>query len=287
MSKTWFVTGASRGLGHAFTTAALRRGDRVAAAARNADALRDLTGIHGDAILPLTLDVTDEHAVTAAVERAHHHFGRLDVVVNNAGYMLQGAVEELGTSSLRDQLETNLFGPFWVTQAAIPLLRGDGGGHIIQISSLAGVAAYPTLGAYHASKWALEGLSEALAGEVAQFGIRVTIVEPGAFTTSFGQGAVRTAQRAEYGHLRQALGTGTAAREPGDPAAAAQALLRIVDSPDPPLRVIFGNDPYDAAMTVYQERITTWREWSQLSAQAQGSSKREAVQPSSLGSETP
>jgi NAD(P)-dependent dehydrogenase (short-subunit alcohol dehydrogenase family) len=287
MSKTWFITGASRGLGRAFTTAALRRGDRVAAAARNTDELRELTGSHGDAVLPLTLDVTDEHAVTETVERAHHHFGRLDVVVNNAGYMLQGAVEELGTSSFRDQLETNLFGPFWVTQAAIPLLRGDGGGRIIQISSLAGVAAYPTLGAYHASKWALEGLSEALAGEVAQFGIRVTIVEPGAFTTSFGQGAVRTAQRPDYAHLRQALGTGTAAREPGDPAAAAQALLRIVDSPDPPLRIIFGSDPYDAAVTIYQERLETWAEWSRLSAQAQGNSGCEAVQTPSPGTEKP
>lgn len=193
MGRVWFVTGSSRGLGREFTAAALARGDRVAAAARHVAALDDLVAAYGDAILPLALDVTDQAAVVKSVQQTHDCFGRLDIVVNNAGHIVHGAVEELDEQELRNQLETNLFGPLWVARAALPLLRKQGSGHIVQISSLAGIAAYPTLGACHASKWALEGLSEALAGEVGQFGIKVTIVEPGSFRTSFGAGAVRPA----------------------------------------------------------------------------------------------
>ena len=163
MSKVWFVTGSSRGLGRTFVEAALSRGDKVAATARNAESLADLVAAHGDAVLPLALDVTDKAAVTESVRRAHEHFGRLDVVVNNAGYGLFGAVEELSEQDVRAQIETNLFGALWVTQAVLPYLREQGNGHIIQISSIGGVATYPYLGGYHASKWALEGLSDALA----------------------------------------------------------------------------------------------------------------------------
>ncbi|GAA1748830.1 SDR family NAD(P)-dependent oxidoreductase [Nonomuraea bangladeshensis] len=268
MSKVWFITGTSRGLGQRFAEAALARGDQVAATARDLDTLQDLVAAHGDAVLPLPLDVTDRAAATDRVRRAHEHFGRLDVVVNNAGHIVHGAVEELEEQDLRDQLETNLFGPLWVIQAALPLLRRQGGGRIIQISSLAGVAAYPTLGAYHASKWALEGISESLAGEVAQFGIKVTIVEPGAYSTGLGTGAVKSAPLAEYDHLREALSTGSHARELGDPASAAQALLRIADAENPPLRVVFGAHPYQAARRLYAERLDTWAEWAEVSAQA-------------------
>ena len=156
-SKIWFITGTSRGFGREWAAAALERGDRVAATARNTDSLDDLVQKYGDALLPITLDVTDRDADFGAVKRAHEHFGRLDVVVNNAGYGHFGLVEELSESDARDQLETNLFGALWVTQAALPYLREQGSGHIIQVSSIGGISAFPLVGIYHASKWALEG----------------------------------------------------------------------------------------------------------------------------------
>ena len=171
MSKTWFITGASRGFGRVWTTAALERGDRVAATARDTTTLTELVARFGDALLPIQLDVTDRAAGIAAVQTAHHRFGRLDVVVNNAGYGHFGAVEETTDDEARAQLETNFFGALWITQAAIPLLHEQGSGHIVQVSSIGGVTAFPNLGVYNASKWALEGLTEALAGEVAGFGI--------------------------------------------------------------------------------------------------------------------
>lgn len=270
MNKVWFVTGSSRGLGRAFVEAALSRGDRVVATARHADSLADLRAAHGEAILPLSLEVTDKAAVDQTVRRAHDHFGRLDVVVNNAGIMVHGAVEELDEQDLRDQLETNLYGPLWVARAALPHLRRQGSGHIVQISSLGGIAAYPTLGAYHASKWALEGITEALAGEVAQFGIHVTIVEPGAYRTGLGTSAGHSQPLPEYDRLREALRTGHPTHQLGDPTAAAQALLKIVDAEHPPLRVIFGTQPYQVAQQIYAERLKGWTEWAELSTEAQG-----------------
>jgi NAD(P)-dependent dehydrogenase (short-subunit alcohol dehydrogenase family) len=176
MTRTWFITGAGRGFGKEFAKAALSRGDKVAATARNTDALGDLVAANGDAILPLTLDVTDREEASAAVTQARKALGPLDVIVNNAGYGLFGAVEEITPEQLQQQLDVNLFGPFHVMQAALPILRGQGHGHIIQVSTVSGVAAFPILGGYHASKWALEGLTEALAQEVAGFGIKVTLV---------------------------------------------------------------------------------------------------------------
>lgn len=166
MSKIWFITGSSRGFGRQFAQAALERGDKVVATARNTDSLADLVTAHGAAILPLKLDVTDKAAAFEAVRRAHEHFGRLDVVVNNAAHGLFGAVEELTEQQVRGQMETNFYGALWVTQAALPLLRAQGSGHIVQISTVGGVVSFPNLGGYNASKWALEGLTEALAQEV-------------------------------------------------------------------------------------------------------------------------
>src|SRR6478752_3047026 len=168
--KTWFITGASRGFGPPRSLAALDRGDRVAATARDTSSLDDLVQKYGDAILPIQLDVTDRDADFAAVQQAHQHLGRLDVVVNNAGYGHFGMIEELSEEEARAQLETNLFGALWVTQAALPILREQGSGHIIQVSSIGGISAFPTVGIYHASKWGLEGLSQSLAQEVAGFG---------------------------------------------------------------------------------------------------------------------
>jgi NAD(P)-dependent dehydrogenase (short-subunit alcohol dehydrogenase family) len=179
MSKVWLITGTSRGFGREWALAALERGDSVAATARDTTSLDELVDAHGDAVLPIALDVTDREADFAAVAQAHGHFGRLDVVVNNAGYGQFGMVEELSEAEARDQIETNLFGALWITQAALPFLRDQGAGHILQVSSIGGISAFPMVGIYHASKWALEGLSQALAQEVADFGIKITLIEPG------------------------------------------------------------------------------------------------------------
>src|SRR3984885_7174172 len=171
--KVWFITGTSRGFGREWTAAALERGDKVAATARDVSTLDDLAAKYGDALLPIKLDVTDRTADFAAVKQAHEKFGRLDIVVNNAGYGHFGFIEELSEKDVRDQIETNVFGALWITQAALPYLREQGSGHIIQVSSIGGITALPGLGAYHASKWALEGFSQALAQEVAGFGVHV------------------------------------------------------------------------------------------------------------------
>jgi NAD(P)-dependent dehydrogenase (short-subunit alcohol dehydrogenase family) len=182
-SKTWFITGTSKGFGREWTIAALERGDHVAAAARDTSTLDDLVAKYGDHLLPITLDVNDRAADFAAVKHAHEHFGQLDIIVNNAGYAQLGMVEEITEQQARAQLETNFFGALWVTQAALPCLRAQGGGHILQVTSIGGVTVFPDVGMYHASKWALEGLTQALAMEVAEFGIRVTLIEPTGYTT--------------------------------------------------------------------------------------------------------
>jgi NAD(P)-dependent dehydrogenase (short-subunit alcohol dehydrogenase family) len=270
MSKVWFVTGSSRGLGRNFVEAALSRGDKVAATARHTSSLDELVAAHGDAVLPLKLDVTDKPAVFDSVRLAREHFGRLDVIVNNAGYGLFGAVEELAEQDLRDQLETNLFGALWVVQAALPLLREQGGGHIIQISSSGGAFAMPLGGAYHASKWALEGLSDSLAQEVAGFGIKVTLVEPSFFATEAATGAVNSRTDPLYDGLRDNFAEFATTLDVGDPAAAGQALLKLADADNPPLRIFFGTQGLDIVQQVYADRLKTWADWRNLAAEAHG-----------------
>jgi NAD(P)-dependent dehydrogenase (short-subunit alcohol dehydrogenase family) len=272
MSKTWLITGTSRGFGREWALAALERGDSVAATARDVSTLDDLVATHGDAVLPIALDVTDRDADFAAVARAHEHFGRLDVVVNNAGYGQFGMVEELSEAEARGQIETNLFGALWITQAALPFLRAQGSGHIIQVSSIGGISAFPTVGIYHASKWALEGLSQALAQEVAGFGIKVTLIEPGGYSTDWsGSSAGRATPLPAYDDLREKAQAWRAQRgKPGDPSATRDAVLTIVDAEDPPLRVFFGEAPLGIATADYESRLATWNEWQPLSVAAQG-----------------
>jgi NAD(P)-dependent dehydrogenase (short-subunit alcohol dehydrogenase family) len=274
MSKVWFVTGSSRGLGRSFVEAALSRGDKVAATARNVKSLESLVAAFGDAVLPLELDVTDKDAVSDSVRQVVEHFGRIDVVVNNAGYAQIGAIEELTEQDLREQLETNLFGAVWVVQAVLPYLRAQGSGHIVQLSSAAGIVAMPLGGAYHASKWALEGLNEALAGEVAEFGVKVTVIEPAGYATRDGKnpdpldnGHVAETVPA-YDGLRQRLGQLVGKQPAGDPAAAAQALLELVDTDNPPLRVLFGWGFYPMIEQAYADRLKTWSDWQDLSTRA-------------------
>jgi NAD(P)-dependent dehydrogenase (short-subunit alcohol dehydrogenase family) len=272
-SKVWFITGTSRGFGREWAIAALERGDSVAATARDISTLDDLVERFGHALLPITLDVTDRPAAFAAVARAHERFGRLDVVINNAGYGQFGMIEELSEAELRDQIETNLFGALWVTQAALPFLREQRSGHIIQVSSIGGVSAFPDIGAYHASKWGLEGFSQALAAEVASFGIKVTLVEPGGYATDWGGSSARhAAPLPAYDEVHAMVEATRAARRtnPGDPAASSAALLQVVDAAEPPLRIFFGLAPLGIAEADYESRLATWRAWQPVSIEAHG-----------------
>lgn len=271
MSKVWFITGVSRGFGREWAAAALERGDRVAGTARKPETLTDLAAAYPDTFLPLQLDVTDRAADFATVAQAARHFGRLDVVVNNAGYGHFGMIEELTEDEVRAQFETNVFGALWVTQAALPILREQGSGHILQVSSIGGISAFPNLGAYHASKWALEGFSQSLAQEVAGFGIHVTLIEPGGFSTDWaGPSAVHSAENPAYQQVRQERNRTRAGYRAGEPTATRTAILTVVDADQPPLRLFLGTTPLQIATADYESRLATWREWERVSAAAQG-----------------
>ena len=271
--KTWFITGTSRGFGREWAIAALDRGDKVAATARDTSTLDDLVATYGDALLPIELDVTDRAAGFAAVKQAQEFLGRLDIVVNNAGYGHFGMVEELSEADIRDQLETNLLGALWITQAALPYMREQGSGHILQVSSIGGISAFPNVGAYHASKWGLEGLSQALAQEVKPFGINITVIEPGGYDTDWaGPSSRRSAPLPAYDKVKEMAAEARAQRvaTPGVPSATREAILRIVDAEIPPLRVFLGEQPLGIATADYESRLATWREWQPVSAAAQG-----------------
>jgi NAD(P)-dependent dehydrogenase (short-subunit alcohol dehydrogenase family) len=271
-SKVWFITGCSKGFGRIWAEAALERGDKVAATARDASTLAPLTEKYGDDnVLALALDVQDRDADFAAVQKAHEVFGRLDVVVNNAGYGLFGTIEEVSAEQARDQIETNVFGALWVTQAALPILREQGSGHIIQVSSIGGVTAFPGIGLYHASKWALEGFSQSLAQEVADLGIDVTLVEPQGYSTDWGgPSAVQAEQISAYDGVRERNAARRGSNKPGDPDASGPAILKLVDAEKPPLRLFLGATAFDMVRPDYESRIASWEEWDHLAKEAHG-----------------
>jgi len=269
-SKVWFITGTSRGFGRVWAEAALQRGDKVAATARTLADVADLTERFGDSVLPLALDVTDVDQVRQAVAQAHAHFGRLDVVLNNAGYSLVGTVEEAGEADVRAEFDTNYFGTLRVIQAALPLLRQQGSGHILGVSSTVGLVAFPIIGSYCASKWAFEALHESLAQEVKAFGIKVTLIEPGAYATEFGKSAKRVVGMEAYADLRKQVMANLMNIERGNPQATAEAVLQIVDTEDPPLRFFLGNQNLPQVRAVYADRLATWEAWEAVSNAAQG-----------------
>jgi NAD(P)-dependent dehydrogenase (short-subunit alcohol dehydrogenase family) len=267
--RTWFITGASRGLGRAFALAALERGDQVVAAARTVTR-QDFDERYGDRLLALPLDVTDRDAVFAAVNTAVEHFGRLDIVVNNAGTMSSGMVEEFTEAQARAQLEVNLFGAMWVCQAVLPHLRAQASGHIVQVSSIAALGGFPSTGMYSASKFALEGMSEALAMEAAPFGVKLSIVQPGGYWTDLYTSMTMTSPLEEYGPLRAELEKQWAEGSiDSEPRLAAEALLKLVDSEDPPLRLLLGSMVYDLAFDISRRRMETWAAWEQVSRAAE------------------
>lgn len=272
MPKTWIITGASRGFGRLWAQAALERGDRVALTARKQADVEDLVERFGEnRALALTLDVRDRAAAFAAVRSATAHFGRLDVVVNNAGYGLFGAIEEVTEADARRQIDTNLLGALWVTQAALPVLREQGAGHLLQVTSEGGVFAYPGIGVYHASKWGVEGFSQSLAGEVAHLGIKVTMLEPGPYATGFGDAAATAEPLAAYESVRAANQELFA--KPGvlgDPTATIGPLMEVVDAAEPPLRVLFGATPLGRIRDDYADRLATWEKGEDLARRAHG-----------------
>jgi NAD(P)-dependent dehydrogenase (short-subunit alcohol dehydrogenase family) len=271
MSKTIFITGASRGFGKIWAEAFLKRGDKVAATVRNLDTLKDLVATYGDAILPIRLDVNNRADSFAAVAKANQHFGSIDVVINNAGFGLFGTIEETSEQEARDQIETNVFGLLWITQAALPIMRAQGHGHIIQVSSVLGIATLPVLGIYNASKFAVEGLSETLASEVKDFGIKVSLIEPNGFATDWaGESAIRTQALPAYDKVKADFQAGLTDDAFGVPEATIDAVLKLVDSENPPLRLFLGKVALPWAQQVYASRLATWEEWADVSAAAHG-----------------
>jgi NAD(P)-dependent dehydrogenase (short-subunit alcohol dehydrogenase family) len=277
-TKVWFITGSSKGFGRVWAEAALARGDKVAATARNISTLDELVEKYGDNVLPISLDVNDRAADIAAIKQAHEEFGRLDVVINNAGYGHFGTVEEVTEEEAREQIETNLFGALWVTQAALPIMRAQGSGHIIQVSSIGGVNAFPAVGLYHASKWGLEGFSQTLAQEVSDFGIHVTLIEPGGFSTDWaGPSAKRSKPIAAYDGVRARNQERSKRNQPGDPEATGLAILTVVDAQEPPLRVFFGDSGLPMIRQEYADRVALWEKWDDVSIMAQGKATNRAV----------
>ena len=259
--KKWFVTGAGRGLGRAITVAALERGDCVAASSRRLEDVADLAERFGESVLPLGLDISDRAAAAPALAAARDRFGRVDILVNNAARSLGGALEEVTEAEVRDLFDTNILGTLWVTQAALPIMRAQGGGHIVQISSGGGVISWPMNGAYQATKWGLEGMNEALAQESAHLGIRATTVQVGHMDSQFGR--ERSADQPlldAYAEPRAKLGV-VSGRKGNDPAVLARQFMQIVDAPEPPLRVLLGR-PIDDIRNAYESRLSSWEEWA-------------------------
>jgi NAD(P)-dependent dehydrogenase (short-subunit alcohol dehydrogenase family) len=268
--RSWLITGSSRGLGEALARAVLDRGDRVVATARRPQDLDALVKAHPDRARAVGLDVTDPAAARAAVRTAVHEFGRLDVVVNNAGYADSIPIEETSEQDFRAQIETNFFGVVHVTQAALPVLRQQRSGLFIQISSVGGrVGGSPGLGAYQSAKFAVEGFSEVLNAEVRPLGIKVTIVEPGAFRTDWsGSSMRRPPVGADYqptvGQMNR-MREATAATWPGDPVRAANVVAGIAALDDPPLRLLLGSDALAAAERSSAARAAEARAWAEVS----------------------
>jgi NAD(P)-dependent dehydrogenase (short-subunit alcohol dehydrogenase family) len=269
MSKVWLITGSSRGLGRALAEAVLAAGDRLVATARNPLQLADLADAYGRKVLPIALDVTDDAAANAAVAKTLDVFGRLDVLVNNAGYGNVAPIEETSLADFRAQIETNLFGTIIMTKAAIAIMREQRAGHVIQFSSVGGRIGPVGRAPYAAAKWGVEGFSEVLSKEVRPFGVKVTIVEPGGFRTDFaGSSTTLSEGRLEYDETVGAMvryQRDYNGRQPGDPVKAAAAVIHIANIEEPPLRLLLGSDAYNGVEKADVARAQEGRKWRELS----------------------
>ena len=273
MTKTWLITGSSRGFGWELARSALDRGDRVVATARHPRQLDELVEVYGGQVRAVALDVADPEAALAAVQATVDEFGALDVVVNNAGYANSAPIEEMDEKDFRAQIETNLFGVVNVTRAALPVLHKQRFGHFLQFSSIGGrVGGSPGLGAYQTAKFAVEGFSEVLNAEVKPLGIKVTIIEPGGFRTDWGGSSMGTVPVSE--DYEQTVGAmnryrqSTVATWRGDPKRAAQIILGVVDMEEPPLRLLLGAGAVEAAAASSQARAEEAERWAEVSRSA-------------------
>lgn len=270
MSKTILITGASKGFGRIWTEAFLEQGYQVAATARNIDPLNDLVSKYGDAFLPFSLDVNDREAAFAAVQKVHQHFGKIDVLINNAGYALFGAIEEASEQEARDQFQTNFFGALWMTQAVLPIMRAQKSGHIIQTSSILGLVTLPFVGLYNASKFAIEGFSETLASEVKDFGINITLVEPNGYASDIWKNETHSQGISSYDHIKKIASESGATGSFGQIEATAGALVKLVNTSNPPLRLLLGKVGLPLVKQVYEQRLAVWEEWAEVSEKAHG-----------------
>ncbi|WP_296149145.1 SDR family NAD(P)-dependent oxidoreductase [uncultured Flavobacterium sp.] len=273
MSKVIFITGASKGFGKLWAEALLKRGDKVAGTARNISTLDDLKAEYGDQILPLQLDVNNRSEVFETVEKIEKHFGKIDVLINNAGFGLFGTTEETTEQQARDQMETNFFGSLWVAQAVLPIMRKQKSGHIIQVSSFLGLTTIPLLGLYSASKFAVEGLIETLGSETAHLGIKTTLIEPNGFATDWaGASAVQTSSDiTDYNAVRSAFAeSGDNPDTWGKPEATVEPILNLIDNQNPPKRLLFGKIAYHVVNEVYKKRLEDIENWKEVSISAHG-----------------
>ena len=261
-NKVWFITGCSSGFGKVLCKQLLARGETVVATARNLDAIKDLGQ------LTLQLDVTSTREIKAAVEKAVAHFGRIDVLVNNAGFGQIGALEEVSESEIRKSFDTNVFGLAEVTRAILPIMRSQKSGHILNLSSVAGIAAIPGAGVYAATKFAVEGLSESLAAEVASFNIKVILIEPGSFKTEFASSSLKTpSEMKEYDEslaaTRKFYKT-IGGNQPGDPEKAVKAMIDLVEHPHPPLRLVLGTIALQRARAKIEKFSQEMKDWEKI-----------------------
>lgn len=270
MNKVIFITGASKGFGKVWAKAALSNGYKVAATARNLNDLEDLKSEFGNNVLTLKLDVNDRAACFEAVNVAHTHFGTLDVLISNAGYGHFGFLEEISEADARNQIETNVFGSLWVIQAVLPIMRQQNSGHILQVSSIGGLTAFPSISIYNASKWAVEGLCESLSQEVAGMGIKVTLIEPGSYATEWGAASSKHSEPLDvYAGFRKAMQERAGTYDMGNPEATAEAILTVIEAQNPPLRLLLGANLVPLFEKVYADRLNSWKEWADVSTKAQ------------------
>lgn len=273
--KTWLITGASSGLGRAIAEEALRGGERVVATARRPADVEDLRGRYPETALAMALDVTDQGSVNGAVEQAIAWAGAIDVLVNNAGYGVHGAIEEVSDEEVRHLYDVNVFGLLTITRAVLPIMRRQRSGHVINISSVGGLVAGEGSGTYCSTKFAVEGISEALRAEVAPLGIRVTAIEPGPFRTDFNGRSIKIAATsipdyAETAGRRSAALRAASGRQPGDPDKAARIICEIAASPEPPLHLLLGNPAVDRARPKLQGLLAEIDRWETISRSADG-----------------
>jgi short-subunit dehydrogenase len=268
MTKTVLITGAAKGFGRIWAETFLEKGFNVAVTARNLSSISDLKDKYAHNILTLKLDVDKREESLSVIQEVYQHFGSIDILINNAGYALIGAVEETSEKDARAQLETNFFGTLWLTQAVLPIMREQKSGHIIQVSSILGLAALPTMGLYSASKFAVEGFTEALASEVKDFGIHVTLVEPNGYASNIWHTGIKTQENPAYDELRNTLAASEA--EFGQVEATADALIKLAETENPPLRLFLGKVALPFVKQRYEQKLKLWQDWNEISVAAHG-----------------